>query len=109
MILEREMDMLHFGKLEIPTGLLVGCCMALLFAVQLFLCFRLEGRRIRWIPCILFAAVSVILVVVALFLSDWDRFGVFLLAGCSGLLLLGCGVAWGIWAIVKQISRKAKK
>ena len=98
--------MLHFGWFDIRTDLLVLLVSVLLIALQLVLCFRVKNVWLRLSPCLLWTTVSVILVILSFFLDDWDRFGFLFLALCSAILLCMCGIAWGIWAVVKRILRK---
>ena len=100
--------MLHFGWLDIRTDWFVLLVSVLLIVLQLLLCFRVKNLWLRLLPCFLGTVISVALVILSFFLEDWDRFGLLFLALCSAVLLCMCGLAWGIWAIVKWILRKSE-
>jgi hypothetical protein len=42
----------------------------------------------------------------AITIPGWDGLGYVFLAIFTGFMMFMCGVAWGIWAIIKLIKKK---
>ena len=78
---------------------------AVLLTVQLLLCFKVKIKVIRLAPVCLLAVLTVVLTVCTLTSDGWDALGFLLLALCAALLLTICGVAWGIWWLVRYIAK----
>ena len=73
--------------------------------MQLLLCFKARRRWVKRLPAILFAALTPALYAVALMVHDWSAFVYLILAVFSGVVLLFCGLAWGIYAIVTLVKK----
>ena len=76
--------------------------------VQLLLCFKAKSRLARLIPIILFCALGVASTLMALNATGWDNVGYIFFAIYAALMILLCGIGWGIWGIV-NIKRKRSK
>ena len=74
--------------------------------VQLTLCFKAKKRMVRRIPTVLLAAVTAAFYVMAITAKDWVAFAYLIVAAFSGVMLLFCAIAWGIWAIAKGVRKK---
>ena len=94
--------MLHFGFIDIRTDIFVLVLVFILALFQLLLCFKANKNVIRLIPVYLFSGLTVLFILLGFILSAWDSFGFFFLAGCSAVLLLACGIGWGIWVIARK-------
>lgn len=94
--------MLHFGFIDIRTDIFVFVLVFILVLFQLLLCFKAKKNIIRLIPVCLFSGLAVLFIVLGFIFSDWDSFGFFFLAGCTLVLLLACGIGWGIWVVIRK-------
>mgnify|MGYP006923322861 CR=1 FL=1 len=97
--------MLDFGLFEIRTDIFVLIVSVVFLLIQLLLCFKVKQMWIRLLPLLLFFVLTVGFAVTSLFLEDWDRFGVAVLALFSAFPLVACGVGFGVWWIVSRRKR----
>ena len=95
--------MLHFGLFEIRTDVFVLLLAIIFVLFQMFLCFKIKKNIIRLMPIYFSLGLFILFTVLSLIFDGWDSFGFFFLAICSAMLLVGSGIGWGIWAIVKKI------
>ena len=93
------------GDIELTTAVLIFSIIVLLPA-QLLLCFRVKSKIIRLLPIILFAILTLIFIIMATTAQGWDGLGYMVLAIFTGFMMLICGVAWGIGAIIKHTQKK---
>mgnify|MGYP001129541779 CR=1 FL=1 len=62
--------------------------------------FRYMGRyKFRFILMFIFA-------VMAVAVDGWDSLGYLFLAIFTGLMLIACGMGWGIWMIFRFLKKK---
>ena len=94
------------GDIELTTVVL-NLSSAVFLPVQLLLCFKVKSKMIRLLPVIVLSAITAFLVVMAAMATGWDGLGYIFLAIFTGLMLLACGIGWGIWGITRLI-RKIK-
>ena len=80
-------------------ALFYGIC-AVLFAVQLLLCFNAKRIVLRLLPVLLLSAVTLLWLILYSVTSNWEPLGYAMLAMLSGMLLIPCAVGWGIWAVI---------
>lgn len=78
---------------------------AVILPVQLLLCFKIRKIVIRLLPVIVLSVLTAVLSLLAAVTSGWDSLGYIVLAVFAGIMLLACGGAWGIWAIVKRMKK----
>ena len=93
------------GDIELTTAVLIFSIIILL-PIQLLLCFRVKSKVIRLLPIILLSIPALTFIVTATTTQGWDGLGYIFLAIFSGFMMLICGVAWGIWAIIKHKQKK---
>ncbi len=93
------------GDVELTTAVLIFSVVVLL-PVQLLLCFKVKSKAIRLLPTILLSILTTIFVIMSVVITGWDGLGYIFLAIFSGIMLLMCGIGWGIWAINKLIKKK---
>lgn len=74
--------------------------------VQLLLCFKAKKLLFKLLPAILLAASVVVFCAMMVFARDWSALLYVILAFFSGVLLLFCGIAWGIWAIARLLKKE---
>lgn len=87
------------------TELITIAIFAAVVIVQFLLCFKAKRLVLRLLPATaLLAATSVFLVLTAI-TKGWDVIGYLLLTVYTALMLLSCGIVWGIFAIVKLIKK----
>lgn len=79
---------------------------AVLLPVQLVLCVRVRSLILRLLPALLFAMTALFFVVLAFTAVGSDNLGYLFLAIYAGIMLLMCGIAWGIWGLIRVLSRK---
>ncbi|MBQ8237610.1 MAG: hypothetical protein IJZ39_05645 [Oscillospiraceae bacterium] len=94
-----------FGEIELTTLVLLLTLFVVL-PVQIFLCFRVKHLFARLLPVLLLSALLLICIAAGMTHSGWDTLGYTLLATLTGLMLLPCGIVWGIWAIVQSYKKK---
>lgn len=97
--------MLHFGFFDIRTDIFVLLLSILLVLLQAFLCFKVKKKTIRLIPVYLTLVLTIVFTTLGFIFDGWDGFGFFFLAICSAVLLLGSGIGFGIWAIVRKTNK----
>lgn len=98
--------MLDFKIFEIRTDIFILIVSLSFFLAQLLLCFKKLRLRIRLIPVFFWAGITGAFVILMPFFDGWDAVGFLLLAVWSAIVLLFCGLAWAVWAIVKKINNK---
>lgn len=93
------------GDIELTTAVLIFSIIVLL-PIQLLLCFRVKSTVIRLLPIILLSIPTLIFIVMSTTTHGWDGLGYIFLAIFAGFMMLICGVAWGVWAIIKHKQKK---
>ena len=88
------------------TTLFVIAAVLFVFPVQLLLCFKAKKLLVKLLPPIFLTVAAIIFFAMAFVAQDWDAIGYFIFSALSGALLIVCGIAWGIWAIVVGIRKK---
>lgn len=94
-----------FGEIALTTLALLLTLFVLL-PVQSFLCFKVKNLFIRLLPVILLSALILVYFVMSIITAGgWDPFYFTTLAVLTGLMLLPCGIVWGVWG-VRRIYKK---
>ena len=93
------------GNIELFKAVLVLSVVGLLL-IQLLLCFKVKNKIIRLLPVILLSIVTIFFVAMASTATDWENLGYIFLVIFIGFMWLVCGMAWGIWAIIKLVKKK---
>ena len=96
---------LWIGNIELTTPVLIFSIIILL-PIQLLLCFKVKNKAIRLLPIILLSIPTLIFVIMTTTTQGWDSLGYVFLAIFTGFMMLICGLAWGIWAIIKHKQKK---
>ena len=91
------------GNTELTIIALVS--VAVILPVQLLLCFKIRKIVIRLLPVMVLSVLTAVLSLLAATTSGWDSLGYIVLAVFTGIMLLVCGGAWGIWAIAKRMKK----
>ena len=98
--------MLHFGLFDIRTDVFVLLMFIIVILFQTFLCFKAKKKTVRLIPISLSLTLTIVFVALGFVFDGWDAVGFFFLAICSAMLLLGSGIGWGVWAIIRKRTSK---
>ena len=88
------------------TTLFIIAAVLFVFPVQLLLCFKAKKILVKLLPPIFLTVAAIIFFAMAFVAQDWDAIGYFIFSALSGALLIVCGIAWGVWAIVMGIRKK---
>lgn len=70
--------------------------------VQLALCFKVKSKLVRLLPVIILSTLTLIAAIAATTSIDWDALFYLICAVYLAIMLFVCGIAWGIWAIVRK-------
>ena len=94
-----------WGDIEL-TRLALILSVVIFLPVQLLLCFKVKSRTIRLLPIIAFSLLILVNVLMAIVTEFANRIAFALFALLSGIVLITCGIGWGIWAIVNLKQKK---
>ncbi len=72
-----------------------------LFPIQLLLCFKVKNIVVRLLPVFLLLIITVIFIVMMVQSDGWDLIGYYILTGFTAVMLLICGIGWGIWGLIQ--------
>ena len=92
------------GDIELIKAVLVLSGVVLLL-IQLLLCFKVKNKVIRLLPAILLFIFTIFFIAMASTATDWENLGYIFPTIFIGFMWLVCGMAWGIWASIKLISK----
>ncbi len=95
---------LWLGDIELTTLSLIFS--VLLLPLQLLLCFKCKHKLLRLLPVMLLVLPTVCFLILSATVKGWESLGYLLLAVLTGLMLLVCGLGWGIYGIARWIKRK---
>jgi len=79
---------------------------AVLFPVQLILCFRGKTKVVRLLPVMIMAVLTSAAVIAAFVSTGYEIILFIVCAVYFAMMLLVCGAAWGIWIIFQFWRRK---
>ena len=96
------------GEVNLTTLVLIFSIF-ILFHCQLLLCFKVKRIVLRLLPSIVLFAATAIFFAFIYIADSWDSLGYLFLALFTGFMLLVCGLAWLVWAIVRAASCARKK
>lgn len=69
------------------------------FPIQLALCFKVKSKIVRLLPVIILSILTLIAAVASATSIDWSALFYLIFAAYFGIMLVTCGIGWGIWAI----------
>jgi len=98
--------MIRFGLFAVRTDIFVIVLSIILFTIQIVLCSNVKSKVVRLIPVYAFSLLTLFFVILALLHTDWNKFGYFILAVFTAILLLICGIAWFVYWIIKCRKQK---
>ena len=82
--------------------LLVVMAAFLIFPLQLFLCRKVKNRMVRLLPVILLTMTEGVLVALSCTSKGWQSLGYLFFVLVAAMMLLLCGLSWGLWAILRK-------
>ena len=97
-----------YGEIEL-TALTCVFSVVVLLPIQLLLCLKVKRLMIRLLPLVILSILVIIWIVMSLAIPGWDGLGFVFLAIFIGIMILMCGIGWGIWALVNQAKKKQKR
>ena len=86
---------------DFPTIVVFASAIATLI-VQLLLCFKAKNIFAKLLPLALLIVSTVVFSICSAAANGWDGLGYLFFALLSFGLIVVCGIAWGIWAIVRN-------
>lgn len=96
------------GDIEL-TRLTIIASVVILLPVQLLLCFKAKNLAIRLTPVIILSISMALFIVRWLSTAGWEGLFYAFFAFFSGLMILMCGIGWGIWAVIHGLKKKRSK
>ena len=75
------------------------------FPIQLALCFKVKSKIVRLLPVIILFVLTVVATIATTTGIDWDALFYLICAVYLAIMLFVCGIAWGIWAIIRKKSK----
>lgn len=92
------------GDIEVTT-LVLHLSIAVFLPIQLLLCFKVKRKMLRLLPVIILSVLTAFFLIMAATATGWDGLGYIFLAIFTGLMLLACGIGWGIRGISRLVKR----
>ena len=96
------------GDIEL-TNLVFWFSVLIFLPIQLVLCFKAKRRVFRLLPVTLLSAATLFFVAQAAASTGWDSLGYAIFGIFTALMLLMCGIGWGIWAVVNFLKKRKDK
>ena len=98
--------MLSIGSFQLSTEFWVCLIATLLFALQLFLCFKVKRIWLRILPTIIAFATTVVFSAMIFITDGWDAIGYLILALCAAIMTAVTALALIIYAIITAIRKR---
>ena len=101
-------DWMWIGDISLSEFVLILSVVVIL-PVQLLLCFKVKSLLIRLLPISMLGILAVISLLMTLNSTGWDTLGYIFFAIYAAIMILMCGISWGVWAIVNLIKKKTER
>lgn len=88
--------------------ILIFFTVAVILPGQLILCWKVKSVAIRLLPAVILLILTVFAVIAAVACTGWEIVFFVVSAIYLTLMLLACGIAWGVWTVWRFVSRKIK-
>ena len=88
-------------ELDFPTIVVFVSVIATL-VLQLLLCFKAKKIFIKLLPIAFLIVSTIVFSICSATINGWDGLGYLFFALLSFVLIVVCGVAWGVWAIARK-------
>ena len=90
------------------TMLMIVIAAAVILPLQLLLCFCVKPLLFRFSLMLLILAALIVCVIAGHIAGGWHALFLFVFAPIyAALMLIACGIGWGIWGIVRLIKKYA--
>lgn len=89
-----------------PVTLIACLIVIATLLIQLILCFKVKSKILRLLPILALILISAALILLCMVSTGWDSLAYALYAVFAGVLLIICGLGWGIWWVTKRIQAK---
>ena len=98
------MNNIWLGNIELAVSVFILSLVlvAVLLPTQLLLCFKVKNMAVRLLPAILLLITTIVLVVLTVAATGWDRLAYIIFVCFAMFLLFICGIGWGMWAIIRR-------
>lgn len=73
-----------------------------IFPIQLTFCFKVKSKIVRLLPVIILSILTAAAIIAAFAGTGWDVIFYLVSAVYLAIMLFVCGIAWGIWFIIKK-------
>ena len=92
------------GDVNIAPFLLLITSLVI-FPGQLLLCYKGKTRIARLLPVIVLSVLTAAAIIAVCICTGWNIVLYIVSAIYLAIMLAACGIAWGIWAIIKCIKK----
>ena len=87
------------------TELILAVSVLVVLPVQLIICKKAKNKKLKFIPCAIFAALGIFCVVMTQVITGWDALGYLILAIYCAVLFLACIVGMLIYWICMRLKK----
>lgn len=101
-------DWMWVGDISL-SELVLFISVVVILPIQLLLCFKVKPLFVRLLPAILLCVLALASILMSLTATGWDTLGYIFFAIYAAIMILMCGIGWGVWAIVNIIKKKTKR
>ena len=91
---------LYFFEIDTMVVIFAFAIVALL--IQLQLCFKARRTWVKMLPIILLAASMIVSAACSTWANEVENLVWFFLVFLSFVLIVACGIGWGLWAIAHK-------
>ena len=76
------------------------------FILQLWLCFKVEKKKWKVLPIVMFLLGMLVFGVLSFVIDGWDALAYLIYAMYFGFMVLSSIVGWLIWFVIRGVIRK---
>ena len=87
---------------------IAACAILIVLPIQLMLCFKAKKLLMKYLPAAVLGAITITFYIMAITAKTWIALIYLIIAVFSGVSLIFCGIAWGIWSILKLINKEIR-
>lgn len=93
------------GSINLAPILLIFT-FAVILPIQLVLCHKAKSILVRFIPIILLSLLTTAALIASSLCLGWDKLFYIVCAINLAVMVVVCGIGWGVWAIIGNIKKK---
>lgn len=94
-----------FFDIDINIAVFIILVSAVTLLLQLLLCFKAKRKLIKLLPIAVLAVFAIAFYAYAVYVNGWNGLGYLFFALLSAGLIFVCGIAFGVWAIVRKTTK----